>query len=304
MNKLQPLQVIRVSNSTLSPLTGGYLAMLVVLLIWSGFSLTVRTISTSPLTIADVALIRFSVPLILLAPWFLKHLVIIKKVRISDFLFILLGGIPFLFLASLGAKIVPTAYVATILTGTPPFFVAMLSMVFYRQVISKKRLWMLSLILVGVLTMVAGLAEQLSAEMFTGIGFLLSASLVWSTYTLGLKRAGLSALTVAIIVSYFSFFIMLFLVLSGTVASNWGTFSLQEAMPFLLVQGIGVGIVATIGFSYAVSQLGSAKSSIIGALSPGLTTLLAVPIFDESLSITILCGISLTITGVILSNRV
>lgn len=304
MNKLQPLQAIRVSNSTLSPLTGGYLAMLVVLLIWSGFSLTVRTISTSPLTIADVALIRFSVPLILLAPWFLKHLVIIKKVRISDFLFILLGGIPFLFLASLGAKIVPTAYVASILTGTPPFFVAMLSMVFYRQVISKKRLWMLSLILVGVLTMVAGLAEQLSTEMFTGIGFLLSASLVWSTYTLGLKRAGLSAVTVAIIVSYFSFFIMLFLVFSGTVASNWGTFSLQEAMPFLLVQGIGVGIVATIGFSYAVSQLGSAKSSIIGALSPGLTTLLAVPIFDESLSIAILCGISLTITGVILSNRV
>ena len=304
MNKLQPLQAIRVSNSTLSPLTGGYLAMLVVLLIWSGFSLTVRTISTSPLTIADVALIRFSVPLILLAPWFLKHLVIIKKVRISDFLFILLGGIPFLFLASLGAKIVPTAYVATILTGTPPFFVAMLSMVFYRQVISKKRLWMLSLILVGVLTMVAGLAEQLSTEMFTGIGFLLSASLVWSTYTLGLKRAGLSAVTVAIIVSYFSFFIMLFLVFSGTVASNWGTFSLQEAMPFLLVQGIGVGIVATIGFSYAVSQLGSAKSSIIGALSPGLTTLLAVPIFDESLSIAIFCGISLTITGVILSNRV
>jgi drug/metabolite transporter (DMT)-like permease len=75
-------------------------------------------------------------------------------------------------------------------------------------------------------------------------------------------------------------------------------------MPFLLVQGVGVGIVATIGFSYAVSQLGSAKSSIIGALSPGITTLLAVPIFDEPLSIAILCGISLTITGVILSNRV
>lgn len=304
MNKLQLLQVNKVNYSAMSPLTYGYLAMLVVLLIWSGFSLTVRNIGTSPLTIADVALIRFSVPLVLLAPWFLKHLAVIKKVRISDFLLILLGGIPFLFLASLGAKIVPTAYVATILTGTPPFFVAILSMLFYKQVITKQRLFMLSLILIGVLIMVAGLAEQLSLEIFTGIGFLLCASLLWSTYTLGLKRAGLSALTVAIIISYFSFFIMLFLVLSGTVASNWGSFSLQQAMPFLLVQGIGVGIVATIGFSYAVSQLGSAKSSIIGALSPGITSLLAVPIFDEPLSIAIFCGISLTITGVILSNRV
>ena len=304
MNKLPPLQAGKLSYSAISPLNCGYLAMFVVLLIWSGFSLTVRTISTSPLTIADVALIRFSVPLILLSPWFFKHFTVIKKVRISDFLFILLGGIPFLFLASLGAKIVPTTYVATILTGTPPLFVAILSMVFYGNVITKKRLLMLSLILIGVLTMVVGLAEQLSAQMFTGIGFLLCASLVWSTYTLGLKRAGLSAVTVAIIVSYFSFFIMLFLVLSDTVPSNWGTFSLQEAMPFLLVQGLGVGIVATIGFSYAVSQLGSAQSSIIGSLSPGLTTLLAVPIFDEPLSIAIFCGISLTITGVILSNRV
>jgi len=199
---------------------------------------------------------------------------------------------------------VPTAYVATILTGTPPFFVAILSMIFYGKVIANKRLFMLCLILIGIVTMVAGLVEQLSTEMFTGIGFLLCASLVWSTYTLGLKRAGLSAVTVAIIVSYFSFFIMLFLVLSGTVSSNWGTFTLQEAMPFLLVQGLGVGVVATIGFSYAVSQLGSAQSSVIGSLSPGLTTLLAVPIFDEPLSIAILCGISLTITGVILSNRV
>jgi len=304
MNKLPPLQADKLSYSNLSPLTCGYLAMLVVLLIWSGFSLTVRTISTSPLTIADVALIRFSVPLILLAPWFFKHFTVIKKVRVSDFLFILLGGIPFLFLASLGAKIVPTAYVATILTGTPPFFVAILSMIFYGKVIANKRLFMLCLILIGIVTMVAGLVEQLSTEMFTGIGFLLCASLVWSTYTLGLKRAGLSAVTVAIIVSYFSFFIMLFLVLSGTVSSNWGTFTLQEAMPFLLVQGLGVGVVATIGFSYAVSQLGSAQSSVIGSLSPGLTTLLAVPIFDEPLSIAILCGISLTITGVILSNRV
>lgn len=304
MDKLQSLQASKVSYNAISPLNCGYLAMFVVLLIWSGFSLTVRTVGTSPLTIADVALIRFSVPLILLTPWFFKHFTVIKKVRISDFLFILLGGIPFLFLASLGAKIVPTAYVATILTGTPPFFVAILSMVFYGKVITKKRLLMLSLILIGVVTMVAGSAEQLSAQMITGIGFLLCASLVWSTYTLGLKRAGLNAVTVAIIVSYFSFFIMLFLVLSDTVSSNWGRFSLQEAMPFLLVQGLGVGIVATIGFSYAVSQLGSVKSSIIGSLSPGLTTLLAVPIFDEPLSIAILCGITLTITGVILSSRV
>lgn len=102
----------------------GYIAMGVVLFIWSGFSLTARAVSSSPLSIADMALIRFAVPLVLLAPMLLSHLKEIRTARLSDILFILLGGIPFLFFASWGAQTTPTAYVGTILVGTPPFFIA------------------------------------------------------------------------------------------------------------------------------------------------------------------------------------
>jgi drug/metabolite transporter (DMT)-like permease len=277
--------------------------MILVLLIWSGFSLTVRFIGASPLMIADVALIRFAVPVIVLFPLLFSRFNEIKKVKINDILVILLGGIPFLFLASLGAKTAPTAYVGTILAGTPPFFVALLSYILYRRTLPLKQMFTLSLILVGVLTMVVGLENEVSQDVLKGIGFLLSASVIWATYTIGLKRAGISAITVAIILSYSSFFIMLALMFCGVVSSNWGEFSVQQALPFILIQGLGVGILATIGFSYAVAQLGSARSSVIGALSPGITALLALPIFDEPLSIAIICGITITITGVILSNR-
>ncbi|WP_413699548.1 hypothetical protein ACLKMH_19205 [Psychromonas sp. KJ10-10] len=81
----------------LSPFTKGVIAMAVVLLIWSGFALTVRYIGASPLAIADVALIRFSVPLVLLLPMVFSRFEAIKQARITDVLFILLGGIPFLF---------------------------------------------------------------------------------------------------------------------------------------------------------------------------------------------------------------
>ena len=287
----------------ISPLALGYITMGCVLLIWSGFSLTVRAVGASPLTIADVALIRFSVPLILLIPFIFKHIEKIKEVKMSDILFILLGGIPFLFFAFLGAKSAPTAYVGTILAGTPPFFVAILSYLFYSQKISKKRLFSLSLILIGVLAMIIGSKNNLSNSLIEGIGFLICGSIVWATYTIGLKRAGINAITVAIILSYFSFFITLGLTLSGVLDSNWGEFTVQEELPFILVQGLGVGFLATIGFSYAVNLLGSERSSIMGALSPGITALLAVPIFNEALSLSIICGIALTITGVILSNR-
>ena len=304
MDVVQKEQLSAMQAHLISPIILGYLVMGVILFIWSGFALTSRAIGASALTVADVALIRFSVPLILLIPFIPSHFSVIKQVRKSDLLFILLGGIPFLFLASFGAKLAPTAYVGAILAATPPFFVAILSYIFYRQLVSIKRFLMLSIIMIGILIMVLGGLGKTSMDMLYGIGFLLGASLAWAGYILALKRAALSAISVAIILSYISFFILSILMLTGIVESNIGSFSLQDALPFLLVQGLGIGVVATIGFSYVVNQLGPIRTSTIGALSPGLTALLAVPIFGEPLSVTILLGMSLTITGVILSNRV
>jgi len=304
MDVVQKEQLSAMQAHLISPIILGYLVMGVILFIWSGFALTSRAIGASALTVADVALIRFLVPLILLIPFIPSHFNVIKQVRKSDLLFILLGGIPFLFLASFGAKLAPTAYVGAILAATPPFFVAILSYIFYRQLVSIKRFLMLSIIMIGILIMVLGGLGKTSMDMLYGIGFLLGASLAWAGYILALKRAALSAISVAIILSYISFFILSILMLTGIVESNIGSFSLQDALPFLLVQGLGIGVVATIGFSYVVNLLGPIRTSTIGALSPGLTALLAVPIFGEPLSVTILLGMSLTITGVILSNRV
>lgn len=301
-NVIQPI-IGKAGHSFLSPLAKGYLAMVVVLLIWSGFALTARAIGSSPLTIADVALIRFFVPMVLFIPLLPSHYQAIKQVRLSDVLFILLGGVPFLFLAFSGAQTAPTAYVGTILAGTPPLFVALLSYVFYRQKTSMKRAFTLSLILLGIVVMLSGNAVNLSGDMALGVCYLLGGAVLWAGYTLGLKRAGLGAFTVVIILSYLSFFITLALILFGILPTNFGAFSVQEALPFVLVQGVGVGVLSTLGFSYAVNQLGTARSSVLGSISPGLTALLAVPVFGESLSLAILCGLTLTIAGVILSNR-
>ena len=288
----------------LSPLAKGYLVMLMVLLIWSGLALTVRGISMSPLQFIDVALIRFAVPVILFAPFISAHYAEIKRARVSDLLFILLGGIPFLLFAALGAETAPTAYVGTILAGTPPLFVAVLSFVVYRKSLPIKRALALSLILMGVVVMVVGRSDVMSANIHHGVLYLLSAAIVWAFYTMGLIRADLSAISVAIILSYSSFLIVLTLLLLGVFPTSLGSFSWQDALPFILVQGLGIGVLATLGFSYAVQRLGSAKSSVIGSISPSVTALLAVPIFGESLTVAIVGGILLTIAGVILSNRI
>lgn len=287
----------------MSPLTKGYVAMSVVLLIWSGFALTVRAVGASSLSIADVMLIRFSVPLVLLTPWMLSSWHDIKNIRLPDILFILFGGVPFLLLAAFGASTVPAAYMGTILTGTPVFFAALLSFILYRQRISLRKFASLILILFGIATMIGGHAQEILNSLLYGVGLLLLASLIWAGYTLGLKSTTLTPIAIAIVLSYTSFFLTLVMVLSGMMDTNIGSVSFDEVLPFILIQGLGVGVVSTIAFSYAVKQLGSIRTLLLGSLSPGLTAILAALILKESLSVIMICGIALSTIGVILSNR-
>ncbi|MDB4837208.1 DMT family transporter [Marinomonas sp.] len=303
MNKVLEPNVYEAMGLPVSPFMKGCMAMTLVLLVWSGFALTVRGIGVSPLTIADVMLIRFLVPLVLLIPWAFSYLDEIRNVRLSDVVFILLGGVPFILLASLGAKTAPTAYIGIILAGTPPIFVALLSFALYRTKITAKKRFSLSIILAGVIAMIAGNSEGFSKELMQGIGYLFTASLVWSGYTVGLRRAKLHPMVVAIVLSYASFLIVLASTFMSGAKMNLGQVSFSDALPFILVQGLGVGVLATICFSYAVNHLGSSKVSVIGSISPCLTALFAVFIFSESLTMTVSCGIVLSVIGVILSSR-
>ncbi|TCS42511.1 DMT family transporter [Reinekea marinisedimentorum] len=287
----------------LSPQLKGYAAIAMVVFIWSGFALTMRAISSSGLTTADVALIRFALPVFVFAPFSRRQWHEIRRIRWLDAMLILTAGVPFFYLAALGAKTAPAAFVGTVLAGTSPLFVAILAACFSRQKITKNRGFALLLILAGVFSMLFGQSGPLTQQMFNGLIFLLLGGLVWAAFTMSVKRSRLSPISVAIVMSGGSLAITLLLIMTGMVKSNIGVFSLHDAMPFILVQGLCVGVLATTGYSYAVSQLGSAKSSTFGSLSPALTALLAVPVFHESLTLFVVIGVSLAVLGVVLSNR-
>ena len=178
------------------PMMKGYMVIAFVLFIWSGFALSLRTIGASSLTPADVALIRFLVPCVVLMPWVKIHVRSIRSLKISDAALILLGGVPFFFLASFGAKLAPAAYVGTVLAGTPPFFVAIISFFLFRQSLSPYRLISLMLIIIGIVMMVMGNALVISHEIIHGVMVLLGASFLWAIYTISLKRAGLHPIAI------------------------------------------------------------------------------------------------------------
>jgi uncharacterized membrane protein len=89
----------------------------------------------------------------------------------------------------------------------------------------------------------------------------------------------------------------------GVVDSHVGHFTVANAMPFLLAQGLGVGVISSLSYALAIRHLDTPRCSAIGSLAPALACLGAVPLLGESLTLTVACGIAVITAGVILANR-
>ncbi|AEV84000.1 hypothetical protein ACWT_2978 [Actinoplanes sp. SE50] len=259
------------------------LALGAAVLLWASFALTVRGIGGSGLTAMDAALLRFGTPVVLLSPWLPRAVRAVRRERPTTIAALLLAGLPHYLLSALGGRLASAAVVGLLLPGTVPLFVALLK--------RDRRRWpALAAILLGVAVLTvahAGLA---------GIAVLLAAGLAWAVYTMALSRTGLDLISLVLVVCTPSALIAL----AGSAhlkAAPAGTIVL-----FVVLQGVGTGIVSTLSYAYAVRRLGSSIPAVTGALSPVLTTLLAVPIFGEGLTAGAAVALLLIVGGVVAYN--
>lgn len=286
-----------------SPLIG-YAAMVLTVLIWAGFALSIRAIGASPLAPADVALIRFGLPTVLLLPFLPSRWPMLRRVKPLSALMVLVGGgVPFFFMASAGGKVTSAAHVAALIAGTTPLSVALLAYAVDGQRIGAARARAIAIILAGVALLLVSQSHGSHGAFVGGAALLLLASLLWGSYTLGLRRAGLDAIGCALLLSVPSFLLLVLLLSLGVVESHVGHFSLANAAPFLLAQGLGVGVISSVSYALAIRHLDTPRCSAIGSLAPALACLGAVPLLGESLTLSVACGIAVITVGVILANR-
>jgi drug/metabolite transporter (DMT)-like permease len=179
--------------------------------------------------------------------------------------------------------------------------VALLSALVWSELPGRRRLAGLLDIIVGVSFLVAGLRVTASSELY-GVTLLLAASFLWGAYTLGLRRAELDPLGCIMLITYPSLLVLLALRAIGVFETHISTISLNDIMPFVAVQGIGVGLLSSYAYSLAVSRLGSTRCATVGALAPVLTTVLAVPLLGEVPSLLSLLGVCVITAGIFVSN--
>ncbi|HXV23172.1 MAG TPA: DMT family transporter [Alphaproteobacteria bacterium] len=282
----------------------GYAAIAVAVTIWAGFALSIRAIGASALATADVALIRFGVPAFLLCAFLPSRWRTLLKVRPTDALMVLAGaGLPFFWIAAAGGAETSAAHVGALIAGTVPVSVALLAYALNGTRASPGQLRGLAVIVFGVIALVAAQSHAGHGSIWKGAALLLTASVLWGAYTIGLRRTGLDAIGCTLLLTLPSFMVLMALFAGGAVKSHLGQFTLAEAMPFLLIQGLGVGVVASLTYAAAIARLGPSRSAAIGSLAPALASIGAVPLLGEALPTAVALGVGAITVGVILANR-
>ncbi|KOY53945.1 hypothetical protein ADK59_32850 [Streptomyces sp. XY332] len=280
------------------------MALVVTVLIWAAFALSARALSTSSLLPADAALLRFGVPLLVLAPALWRRRRRIAAVRPAAALKIACGaGVPFFLAAMYGGSLTSAAFVGSIVPGMVPLFVSALMVAGGRGAPRGTQAAGLGLIAVGVVALVWRYVVPLDTQVLAGAGILLVASGLWALYTVGLREVDLDPVGSIGLLCLPSFAVMALLVLTGVLPTGLASATGSDIALFLVVQGLGVGLCAGLLYAFAIRSLGAERSSTVGSLSPVAVVLLAIPLLDESPTVAVLIGVPLITAGVALANR-
>ncbi|MFE2014979.1 DMT family transporter [Streptomyces sp. NPDC059491] len=288
----------------LSPHAVGMAALLLTVAVWAAFALSARALSSSTLLPADAALLRFGVPLVVLAPalWRRRHR--LAAVRFGPAAKIVCGaGVPFFLAAMYGGSLTSAAFVGAIVPGMVPLFVSALMVAGGKSAPRGTQAAGLALIVGGVVALVWRYTAALDADVLLGTGTLLVASGLWALYTVGLREVDLDPVGSIGLLCLPSFTVIALLALTGVLPTGLAHAEGADIALFLVVQGLGVGLCAGLLYAFAIRRLGPERSSVVGSLSPVAVVLLAMPLLDESPTLPVVVGVPLITLGVALANR-
>lgn len=227
----------------------GYAAILVTVLLWSGFFISLKGGAISALQPADIALVRFLVPSLILLPFVMKHKAALKAVPNKYLTGIVLGsGLPYLLVAGTAMHFAPVAHGSALIPGTLPLFVSAIAVLFYQQSLSHHRIIGLSTVLLGIFVfLLSNIGEEYNWSQLQGHAMFLVGSLMWAVFTISARVANLNAYVCAGFVAIVSLLMLIIAVgfgwidsyLAVTPISSWPW---EELFSHAMLQGVGAGL--------------------------------------------------------------
>lgn len=279
----------------------GLLAALGAAIIGSGWQLATRHGVSTTLGPLELALLRYGIPAVLLAPVWLGGSSVLPAVRRSTLaLLVLGGGLPFGMLVLAGAQWAPATHMGVFMAGSMPLFTALGAWAVRGERVRGLRLLGLVCIAAGMIFFALSNLRGDTSSWRGDVLFLLAAVL-WATYSLAFGQSGLTPWQGAALVNGWSALLL------TPVAVGFGAAKLLTA-PWadIALQAFGQGVLAgTVGlavYGAAIGRLGAARASLSAALVPVLTTLGAAWLLDEPITAATLAALTLVVPGVAMAS--
>ena len=280
----------------------GYAAALFMVTVWGGWIVLSRRGVTAGLTPYDVAFFRFAVPSLFLWPVLWRGRAAVLRAGWANLFFLCCGaGAPFILIGVTGMKFAPAAHIGALMPGTLPLFVALITVLFMGERMSRVRVAGFALIVLGDLAIGGYSALRGADEAWRGHLLFLTAALMWSGYTLAMRRSGLGpwlGAAVVSIVSFVGFTPVYFLWLEPRIFAA----APAEIATQIAIQGFGSGLFALAAYGLAIRRLGASQAAAFVSLTPAFAALIAIPVLGEIPDLASSAGVVLVGLGVALAS--
>lgn len=289
----------------------GYASIVITLVIWSGFFISLKNGALSELQPADIALVRFLIPSLVLLPFVLKHKKSLSAVPNKYLIGVVAGsGLPYLLVVGSAMHLAPVAHGSALVPGTLPLFVSAIAVICYQQALSQHRLFGLTAVLVGIFVFLfSNSGSEYNWSQLHGHLLFLTGSLMWAIFTISARVANLNAHICAGFVALVSLMLLIIAVGFGWIDSYLAVTPMklwpwQELFNHAMLQGVGAGLVASYTFIYAIRVIGAEASAAFGSLTPVIATLLAIPVFGEQPDTMTWLALTLVTSGSVIASQV
>jgi drug/metabolite transporter (DMT)-like permease len=197
-------------------------------------------------------------------------------------------------------RFAPAADAASLVPGTMPLVVALLSAVFFKERMGWPRWLGFACVAVGIVA-IGGRDLFVPHGATLGHAMLLVGACLWATYTLAFRNSGLTAIEAAALVGFWSTVMLLpfgVVPLVEAVRAGLG----RDVTVQALVQGLLSGVIAVIAYNFAIGRLGASRGAAFVALVPALAALIAIPVLGEWPDLASTIGVVATGVGVALAS--
>lgn len=275
--------------------------MAVAILIWASWLVLSSSGRATELSPVDLAGFRALLPTLFLAPLMWRDRRKLAGIGLKHCLLLSAYGAPFTLCVGYGLSFAPVAHAGALVPGLMPVIAALLGWLILAQPFTRHHAASALLILLASAGIVGRTAAGPSVDgVWIGHVLFVLGAIFWASFALTMRTLRISPFLATAIVGAVSTVLCAPIWIAPGV-SALGTASVPDILFQAVFQGILSGLVSLYAFGKALSILGPLAKGFT-AFTPGVATLLAIPLIGETPDLIEVLALACVGTGLLIGS--